>query len=627
MNTKDGIDRVLNVFFLAGSALLFAGVTLIPVQPVPHWILRDFVVQAVSLVLFAAAFWRYARLLHFEKADVAVLAGLAWLSWSVNFSVSPYESQVAFRKFLSLGAFWFFFRAWFSANPKAARPVENTWFFTAAVAALWVLVGFFRKGRALDMPFPNINIAAGFLGMFVAAGIWRYFETRSKRFLFFSVLCFLPWAAAQSRGALLAAAATAGLCAFWMRRPIEQVLTAWTKREWLSAGAGVLISAALLAPSVNRLLQAGEHDPYAYQRVAVWKAALEQIFDRPWTGFGLDSFKEMYPYYAPPELWPRQTRFAHQEYLQAAQAAGLPALLWILAVGVFFFRKAVPRMKEGDATSAVALSAGLLCAVHNAVDFTLHEWSLQLVLLFYGSWMLGAQVFSPSPEQKKASKSFNILFIVLVFFFMEGGFGAYRDWRSRRAYWIGLTAQQEGALEKARNAFQEALKFREHFSGPWNSLAALELAEAESLPESQREPKLLSALFYEERALRASPWTLTYRENHVEILKRLGRFSEALERQRRLVREAAWDYSAKVQLADLEWSAGHPSAAQEQLKKALQQPGPHQIEGWFLMGDFLRRRGHGREALEAYSNAWRLVQAAGGEEYWISEFRRRGLKP
>lgn len=69
-------------------------------------------------------------------------------------------------------------------------------------------------------------------------------------------------------------------------------------------------------------------------RFVIWKTALLAIFNRPFLGFGLGNFESAYFLFQQPEnellRYAKHTSFAHNEFLQYAVEAGLPALIFIV---------------------------------------------------------------------------------------------------------------------------------------------------------------------------------------------------------------------------------------------------------------------------------------------------------
>ncbi|MGQ0644025.1 MAG: O-antigen ligase family protein [Elusimicrobiota bacterium] len=84
------------------------------------------------------------------------------------------------------------------------------------------------------------------------------------------------------------------------------------------------------------------HDPLAFKRLDIWQTALAGIADKPWLGWGPGRFDALYDAHALPQeetavRYGFSTRFAHNDYLQAAADVGVPgALILIAGLGLCF---------------------------------------------------------------------------------------------------------------------------------------------------------------------------------------------------------------------------------------------------------------------------------------------------
>jgi O-antigen ligase len=105
------------------------------------------------------------------------------------------------------------------------------------------------------------------------------------------------------------------------------------------------------------------------QRVAIWRAGLAALAERPWLGHGLGSFAAAFEPHRPAGLG-KPVLTAHSGPLEWAVEAGLPAAAaWLTGLGLLAWRLlAAVRADPGAVAPAVALSALALLAGHGAMD-------------------------------------------------------------------------------------------------------------------------------------------------------------------------------------------------------------------------------------------------------------------
>lgn len=156
----------------------------------------------------------------------------------------------------------------------------------------------------------------------VAALAWQRDVGRIQRGLGFALgLAALVIAGlASSKGAYVAGLAAAGM--LWtavLRGP-------W---RWLPLAGALAAGLTLwLVPAVSETFAAS-----ARVRVGYWTGALRLISEAPWTGHGIGAFIERGPGVLP--LWAEPSRLVHNEVLEVAVVAGLPAAALLVALLVW----------------------------------------------------------------------------------------------------------------------------------------------------------------------------------------------------------------------------------------------------------------------------------------------------
>ncbi|HET9943778.1 MAG TPA: O-antigen ligase family protein [Terriglobia bacterium] len=205
----------------------------------------------------------------------------------------------------------------------------------------------------------RLRVAAGIAGLFLYYGIGQTF----------------------SRGATLAGLAMLGLAGVRAarRRGIPMLRIAL---------AGTLLLALTIAVNpalVRKFLDRGQHDPYSYQRIGIWKGSLSMIAEQPFTGVGLGHFSYVAKLFIPYVdntigHYRRYSNIAHSEYLQYAAEIGVPGALLLFGLGGYLLLMAWRRSNQVPPENLIAQESALLAAtglcVHALVD---NNWTVPVM--------------------------------------------------------------------------------------------------------------------------------------------------------------------------------------------------------------------------------------------------------
>jgi len=120
-------------------------------------------------------------------------------------------------------------------------------------------------------------------------------------------------------------------------------------------------------------------------RLAVYAITLQAILDAPFTGFGYDTWEDIFPMYRDQSLdvagrWVN----AHNTYLEVLQGLGVIAgamLIGAVTMLVIACARGIMRRRQGFAPATVGLSAALLVGVHALVDFSLEIQAVTLTFM------------------------------------------------------------------------------------------------------------------------------------------------------------------------------------------------------------------------------------------------------
>lgn len=218
-----------------------------------------------------------------------------------------------------------------------------------------------------------------YLGFFLAAsfplcvGIALAVRSPGKRWLFLAagLLVLLGLLSSGSRSALAGGLAGAAVI-LWLRHGVPAELRAALRNFALAAAALLILGAILLPADRNPVHLLGrrmlEFSRGEDARPRIWAAAFRLIRERPLTGHGLDTFATLQPRVQSARLWDfvwhGSPEKAHNEFLQIAATAGIPAAgaaLWlaVLLGGLAWRRRGDPLAASCAGGLAALLVPGL----------------------------------------------------------------------------------------------------------------------------------------------------------------------------------------------------------------------------------------------------------------------------
>lgn len=249
-----------------------------------------------------------------------------------------------------------------------------------AVYALWMQAGggqqvlWVAKAAYRDVAtgtFINRNAFAAYLGLALVATAAVLLARLRDEGLVILVGGAWPWTAGflllatalvatQSRGGL-ASVALALAALLWLRPLTEPRWLSFALR--LSASGGLAFGALHLAAERWEALAAE-----SVERLAVYRATVEAILERPLLGHGLGSFPEAFARHRP-ESVERVFDQAHNGPLHAALELGIPAASLLLLGLILLVATAWRPARRGDVPAQAALAAAVMLAAHTMVDF------------------------------------------------------------------------------------------------------------------------------------------------------------------------------------------------------------------------------------------------------------------
>lgn len=267
---------------------------------------------------------------------------------------------------------------------------------------------------------------------------------RWERWLYYSAvpLClFIPAALyfLDSRAAWIAAAAgliMVSSAGGWLWGRIQ---AGW--RRWMLAGfLAVLFSAALYAAILHRPASVSG-------RLLVWKISAGMLTEKPLTGFGLDRFREQYPWYQiryfsrehyteEEALLADEVTSAFSEPIQLAVETGIPGAILLMGITGYVILQCAKQNRQGSGMSGLLAKGGGGALLSFAI-FSLSSYPLSLaegVVLFFAFMAMavsGTERYLNVRGQRFAG-TLLLLFLAGVSILM--GSQAPRKWREVNAY-------------------------------------------------------------------------------------------------------------------------------------------------------------------------------------------------
>ncbi|MGH2454274.1 MAG: O-antigen ligase family protein [bacterium] len=255
-----------------------------------------------------------------------------------------------------------------------------------AAAALWGTISYLLTGRPASTAALGYNAVGTTLatGLPILLGLGVHARGRHRLgAAAAAALTLVGLALTFARGAWLGGAA--GLLLFIVLLPRQAL------RPALPLLAAVLIAGGLaLANAAGALGVRAESlsAPGAVSdRVAMWRASLAMLHDRPLLGSGLNTFGLVYPRYRLPEDRAASQPFAHNIFLNMAAEGGLAGLGAFLAALATAAVLGLRWLRRGDAAERVraasVLAAAAALMVHQQVDGTAISFHIG-----FGLWVL-----------------------------------------------------------------------------------------------------------------------------------------------------------------------------------------------------------------------------------------------
>ena len=359
--------------------------------------LRKFDEWAVFSLIFIGVFLFFREKIRIEKAGLWLVFGF-WILISMFFSQAPLESFWQFSKYL-------LFILFFCFTASMEKPALKLWVFMVFSFAALSAANIFYQAPELNLLISeNPNYTAAFLAACAAALVLVIVSVRSVKVRLGAFPLLMVFLIAmfnlRSRGALLSFIIVSLLILIYRRYYRTFIFSL------LLIMAGAIFMPKDLMAELLKI-----HDINAFQRLNIWKTALEGIYFYPFWGYGAGGFENLFsqlkfPAFDGLSYFGHYARHAHSEILNIAATSGIAAAFIFLAAFVKSLKFEIKNDVYGDIVRVFAIVVFL----QSCVDVIFYAGSVNL--FFFGS--LG--FIASSLKFEKKQKSDKIKTGILIFF-------------------------------------------------------------------------------------------------------------------------------------------------------------------------------------------------------------------
>jgi tetratricopeptide (TPR) repeat protein len=547
---------------------------------------------------------RSTDILRVNVIDALVL--FLWALGGVSLAREGYR-WIAYQWFLHHSAALFLYVLLRALPVEGERFPRAAGILLLASAVLQVFLAFFQKGILGEgRPYgtlANPNFLAEFLVYAIAAawfwGRWEGNGTPRKAGSLAFVLLFLAGIGlTQSRGGFLLAMA---LGAFLLADRVG----------WRKAGiaAVLLVAAVFLVPNPLRDRFLGKGDPFAFERINMWKASVRIFLENPF-GVGVGHFKYYWHMARDPVegsiiRYAKLARTPHSEFFSVLSETGVPGTIGFLglgAAGVISLCRAVSRKDPVVLTATMVLFASFL---HSFLEYNYHVFGLLLVNAAALAVVSG-RLWPPFLERDLrvgiATKS---LCIVLL-----GAFAVYSGmtYAGTVLEERGSAAFRAGRMEEAHRSYARAAA-----ADPWRATYpdSASAANYRMYEKGKGQGFLFAAIEMEQEAVLRNPLDYRYPARVGYLLSKAADHFPR-QAQAEILDASLRSYDRAIALnphsADLRYlkalllkMAGRTAEARDLIEAALRDE-PRYVKGWVLLAELLEAQ-DGKGALAAYEAA------------------------
>lgn len=535
------------------------------------------------------------------------LAGMAAVgAVRVIHQVDPYGGWLQLINYLFFGLFY-----WLHAAAHRQRPERSAGVLLWLLAGILLAAGYglweqvFQHPVRVSGPFRDPNHLASLVVAGAAVVLARLVFGKDsawrRRLWWLLPLGFLVWVLmlTGSRGGMLAFLSVLA-AALLVRRFILVLIP-------LATAAGLLL---IPNPFLSYLKTMASGDPYALERIGIWRSALEMIVANPLGvglgNYGLFSAIHNFPVEHAVARFSRMPRQAHNVPLHLIAEGGWPMVLplaLLLAALLAVLLRSRHGGTGGDAVVPGALLGVLGLTVQAMVSKNLGNNALCFTMLYFLALLAvrspGITVRLPRPLRLPPAVCATLVTAVAAAVFW------FTVWVPYQAH--SLSREAELRLADGDPAGAAVLLQRSIRAVPIGSYTIARLASlhAKEFRRSGDLEAFASAVRFFDRAIRLNPRQSSFLEQRADLylhLARTGAESLAAEAWAgarsgygKVLQIDPHRFTVRLILARMSMEAGEPAAAVRQLERAVGDE-PNFIRGRLMLAEVLEHQGRTAEA-------------------------------
>jgi putative inorganic carbon (HCO3(-)) transporter len=390
------MSRVLSITLLVSLLLILVYA---PIALSAYSLVSRTLIQFAVLAMFAA--WLLSQI----RQNRIPLPGnlLSWLLTivvlylisSTIFSIYPHRSATELRSTIS----YFGIFVLTIVTVKKMSQIRTILWILAVLGGVLTLVGFvllFNKSntifglipvhnvRQLASAFPNYNHFAAYLGMVIPGTVALWWVEKSPRRPMLLLLTGIMIAGlffTLSRGGI--GGFLVGMVLFVILLPKAGTY----KKRWWSTLAILVITVVMMVLTVReplsmRWIKTGEIIPLS--RTTLWQTSLHAFLDRPVFGFGLGTFRIVFPFYNQNAI-SGYYRHALNDYLEWLSELGIVGFVLAAAMVIALFYSLVKiarkhRSSDMQIIVIASIISVLILLINALVNFPFHIPAISITL-------------------------------------------------------------------------------------------------------------------------------------------------------------------------------------------------------------------------------------------------------